>query len=231
MYELLLLIGGIGFLAMAAMGMMHGGGGGHGHSGGHGGLSHGHGPALAHGHGPGLVHGHGAGHAGHLAKVGGGIARGGGQLARSGVNTLLSLLSPMDLFAMAAGAGATGLLLQGVLAPHLLPWAAVAGALAAEFLLLKPAFALLRKFVTNPSEGIEGSVDMTAQAITRFDAEGKGLVQFTLDEQIVQLLAVLEPAELELGEGVSKGDQVTVVSVDPKRNRCVVSKLNLPRNP
>ncbi|HVT11347.1 MAG TPA: hypothetical protein VHE55_03700 [Fimbriimonadaceae bacterium] len=229
MYELLLFFGGIGFLAMAAMGMVHVGGGGHGHAGGHAGLGHGHGPALGHGHGPALGQGHAHG-GGHLARTGGAIAKSGGQLARQGANTLLGFLSPIELFAMATGAGATGVLLKGHLAPNLLVWAAVAGALAMDFLVLKPIIGFVMKFVTKPSEGIEGSVQAQAQALTRFDSEGKGLVQLTLDDQLVQLLAILDPAEQELGEGVSKGEQVTVVSVDPKRNSCVVSKLGS-RNP
>lgn len=224
MYELLLLIGGIGFLAMAAMGMIHTGGGGHGHGGAHGhaGLGHGHAHALGQTHALGHGHGH-AGHGGQLARV--------GQSLKGRSGTLLTLLSPLDLFALAMGAGAAGVLLKGILAPSLLVWAAVAGALAMDFLILKPIIGLAMKFVTNPSEGIEGTVKVTAQAITRFDAQGKGLVKLTLDGQIVQLLAALDPAELELGEGVGKGDEVTVIEVDAKHNSCTVSKLNATRNP
>jgi len=131
----------------------------------------------------------------------------------------------MDLFAMALGAGAAGVLLGGVLSPRSLVWAAVAGALVFNFLVIKPIFGLAMKFVTNPSEGLEGTVALTATATTRFDEEGKGLVQLTLDGQLVQLLAALDPAERELGEKVVKGDQVTVLQVDAHRNRCTVSKL------
>jgi hypothetical protein len=212
MYELLLLIGGIGFLAMAALGMVHGGGGarGHGHVGGHG-------HAVGHGH----AH---TGKGFHVPK-----ALKGGAGVKSRASGLLTLLSPMDLFAFAMGAGAAGTLLKGILSPPLLVWAALAGAFVVDFLVVKPLFGLAMKFVTKPSEGIEGSVHVTAQALTRFDAQGKGLVQFTMDGQIVQLLAKLDPAEVELGEGVGKGDDVTVVEVDSKRNTCVVSRLL--RNP
>jgi len=141
------------------------------------------------------------------------------------------LLSPMDLFAMAFGAGTAGVLLQGVLAPGLLIYAAIAGALAFNFLVMKPIFALAMKFASRPSEGLEGTVALQGRAITKFDTEGKGLVQLTLDGQIVQLLASLDPAERELGENVVKGDDVTVLEVDAKRNMCTISKLPPHRNP
>jgi hypothetical protein len=137
----------------------------------------------------------------------------------------------MHLFALAMGAGAAGTLLKGVLPPHLLIWAAIIGALVVDFLIVQPMFAVAMKFVTKPSEGIEGSLSVTARALTTFDTQGKGLVQFSLDGQIVQLLAMLDPAEIELGEGVGKGDEVTVVQVDTRRNSCVVSRLPSLRNP
>lgn len=118
-----------------------------------------------------------------------------------------------------------GTLLKGVLSPAMLIWAAIAGALAFNFLITKPIFALAMKFVTNPSEGIEGQVRVKATAITKFDGEGKGLVQMTMDGQLIQLLARLDTAEVELGEGVYKGDEVIVTEVDVKRNACTVSKL------
>src|ERR1043166_1319159 len=99
MYELLLLIGGVGFLAMAVLGMVHGGGGGH------------RGPAVGHGHTPAIGHGHG--HAGHIGK-GFHLPKGGeaGKMLKYRGPGLLALLSPMDIFAMAAGAGAAGVLLK-----------------------------------------------------------------------------------------------------------------------
>lgn len=235
MYELLLLIGGLGFLAMAAMGMIHTGGGGHGHgqgADGHGMAGHSH-AGIGHGHGhvdaPALDHGHGA-NSGHIVR-GGHPVKGAGGGGKSITNSLLVLVSPMDLFALALGAGATGLLLQKILAPNMLVWAAVAGALALNFLVLKPFFAMAMRFVTKPSEGLEGTVALKALATTRFDHDGRGIVQLTLDGQIVQLLASLDPAERELGESVSKGDEVTVLEVDAKRNACTVSKLSSNRNP
>lgn len=215
MYELLLLIGGLGFLAMALLGMTHGGG--HGHRG----------PSVGHGHGHAIGHGHG-----HVAK---GIhmpkAMKAGKMLKGRGSSLLMLISPMDLFAMALGFGAAGVLLKGLVSPGMLIWAAIAGALIFNFLVIKPIFMVAMKFVSKPSEGLEGTVALKAQAITRFDEQGKGLVRLTLDGQIVQLLASLDPAERELGESVGKGDEVTVLEVDAKRNACTVSKLSLVRNP
>lgn len=212
MYELLLLIGGVGFLAMALMGMVHGGGGGH------------RGPAIGHGHahGPALGHGH-TGHVGkgfHMPKMSG------AKLMKGRGTGLLMLLSPMDLFAMALGAGAAGVLLKGIIAPGLLIYAAILGALAFNFLVIKPMFALAMKFVTKPSEGLEGTVALKALALSRFDQDGKGIVKLTLDGQVVQLLAHLDPAECELGECVNKGDEVVVLEVDGRRNSCTISKLS-----
>ncbi|HTQ08809.1 MAG TPA: hypothetical protein VMI31_01940 [Fimbriimonadaceae bacterium] len=219
MYELLLLVGGIGFLAMALLGMTHGSGGGHhGHLGGHA-------PPLGHGHAPAIGHGHG----GHIVRAGHGPRLAGS--LKNKASGLMILLSPMDLFAMAFGAGAAGVLLKGVLGPGLLVWAAVAGALAFEFLFLKPLFAFALRFASKPSEGLEGTVALQGKAITKFDADGNGLIQLTLDGQIVQLLASLSRAEQELGEDIAKGDDVTVLEVDAKRNRCLVSKLPPHRNP
>jgi hypothetical protein len=214
MYELLLLIGGVGFCAMAVLGMVHGGGGGH------------RGPAVGHGHGHTPAIGHGHGHSGHVAK-GFHMPKGvqAGKMLKARGAGLLMLISPMDIFAMALGAGAAGVLLKGVIAPGLLIYAAIAGALFLNFLVIKPIFMFAMKFVTPPAIGLEGTVTVTALATTRFDSEGKGLVKMTLDGQIVQLLARLDPAECELGECVSKGDEVTVLEVDPKRNSCTVSKL------
>lgn len=221
MYELLLLVGGLGFLAMALLGMVHGSGGARaGHSG----------HAVGHGHVPALGHGHG--HGGHVAK---GFhlpkAFKGGKMIKGRGSSLLMLISPMDLFAMALGAGAAGVLLKGLVAPGLLVYFAVAGALFFNFLIIKPIFMIAMKFVSKPSEGLEGTAAVTAIATTKFDAEGKGLVQLTLDGQLVQVLANLDTAESELGERVNKGDEVTVVQYDAKHNSCVVTKLSALRNP
>src|SRR5579871_6162783 len=101
MYELLLMIGGIGFLAVALLGLSHGGAGHHG--GAHGSSAHGH---LG-GHGP--HHGVGAsshGHA-HHGGMGKGIPKPG-----KGFQSIFTLLSPVTLFSLALGAGAAGVLLQ-----------------------------------------------------------------------------------------------------------------------
>lgn len=210
-YDLLLLVGGIGFLAIALLGMSHD--------------VVGHGHSLGHSHGPLATHGHGHGHLGKLH-----LPKGSKSAERQG-SPWLMLLSPVDLFSLALGAGLTGVLLRTVLSPSLLVWAAVAGALTLDFLVIKPMFSLAMKFVTKPSEGLEGTVKVMGEAVTKFDSRGQGIVRLELDGQIIQLLADLDTAERELGESVAKGDTVVVVAVDGKRNRCTVSRISAGRNP
>jgi len=106
----------------------------------------------------------------------------------------------------------------------MLPWVAVLGALAFNFGVVKPAMGFVIKFVSKPSDGLEGVVAHTAEAITRFDSAGRGLVKITLDDQNVQLLATLDSAELHHGVQVNKGDEVVVIEVDSAKNTCRVSK-------
>jgi len=45
-----------------------------------------------------------------------------------------------------------------------------------------------------------------------------------VDDQLVQLLATLEDADLHHGVKVNKGDEVVIVEVDSAKNTCRVSK-------
>ena len=134
------------------------------------------------------------------------------------------MISPLDIFSFSLGAGAAGILGQSLVSAALLPWLAVLGALVFNLGIVRPVMGFAMKFVSKPSDGLESVVAHTAEAITRFDESGRGLVRLTLDEQNIQLLATLETAELHHGVIVNKGDEVVVVEVDSARNTCRVSK-------
>lgn len=206
-YLILFLAGAIGIGATALMGLGHGTGGHRGH-GGHGG--HGHG---GHGHGHGAKGGH----------------RGGRHSSQSdGTNAwsnLLLAISPIDIFGFAFGAGAFGLLFKTIVSPGLLPWMAVLGALLFTYGFVKPIFALAAKFVSKPSEGIEGMVAKTGIAISKFDAQGRGIVKLILDDEEKQLLAIQDSSEFALGNQIQRGDELLIVEVDPVKNSCRVAKM------
>lgn len=141
-----------------------------------------------------------------------------------GTNPLLLALSPLDLFSYAVGAGAVGLLLEKLVAPGLLIWLAIAGALFFNFGIVKRLMYFALRFETKPSEGLEGMIAHKAEAMTNFDKDGRGLVSLTFDDQTTQVLALLDPAELEQGIRICKGDEVVVLEVDPVRNTCRVTR-------
>src|SRR5579875_3301735 len=99
-YETLLIVGALGMLAQAALGLGHGFGGAHGH-GGHAGHGHGHSQAQ---------------HGGRGERA-------------NGPSPLWALLSPLAIFSLCVGAGATGLLTRAILHGFWSGLAATAGAL------------------------------------------------------------------------------------------------------
>ncbi len=133
-------------------------------------------------------------------------------------------ISPLDLFSLALGAGATGLLLTKVVPAQQLIWFAALGAVVFDFAIVKPLLSLMLRFVSKPSEGLEGQVASLGEAVTSFDHQGRGLVKLTLDGQLIQLLANLDASEKERGVSVTKGDRVMVIEVDPATNICKVSR-------
>lgn len=134
------------------------------------------------------------------------------------------LISPLDLFSLAIGSGLVGMMLRKHFSPTFVLFAAIAGAIVFNFLIIKPAIGLLFKAAAPPSEGLEGTVSRLASAETTFDRSGQGLVKLVLDGQVVQLLGRLDHAEIESGVHVSKGDSVLILEVDAKRNICRVSR-------
>lgn len=134
-------------------------------------------------------------------------------------------ISPFDILAYCTGAGAVGeILRQQGMAPNLTLVAAIVGALFFNFGLAKPLLNLLLRFESRQSEGLEGQVAHRAEAVTRFDAEGRGLVRLALDGQIVQVLAILDREERDRGVVVAKGDPLLVVDVDAAKNVCRVTR-------
>jgi hypothetical protein len=90
--------------------------------------------------------------------------------------------------------------------------------------IVKPLMRGLLNFATRPSEGLEGQVAHPAEAMSAFDAQGRGIVRLTLDGEIIQLLARLDPAEIERGVRVRRGDEVLVTEVDASKNACKVTR-------
>ena len=208
-YAFLLAIGIFGIVGMGLAGFLHIGphhgahGGGHLH-GGHGHLGHGHG-ALTKSIHTGTAHGQ---------------AHGG---PRFNFRSLISF-SPLDIFSYCAGAGFGAFLLRPYMQHRFLFIAAILGALVFDIFITRAIMSTISKFGADPSTGLEGSVATEGIAETNFDSSGQGLVKLTLDGQIVQLLATLEPVERNAGVKVRRGDAVLIVQVDAGKNRCTVTR-------
>jgi hypothetical protein len=214
-----------------ALDVQHGGG--HGHAGtGHAPLAPGHG---ADGHGP-LAHGHGAhghgvpahGHADHGHGLHEHHAHGEGAHegeAQGGTAyLLLGLLSPLTLFSLAFGAGATGTILMSFHFSRLA--AALPSALGAWVFyaaILEPLRRFVFSFASPPAQTLEGALLQQAEVVTSFNTRGEGLVRLTVDGQSVDVLARLE--EANPGERIVRGQRVLVEDVDTHHNTVRVSRL------
>lgn len=227
-YQTLLIIGQVGVLAQAVLGFAHGHGGhdqgGHGgHDGAHHmGGAHGHEAAGAAGH---AHHAHGGEHAAHHGEN---EANGAGRSNSSGggLSPLWGLFSPLTLFSLCLGAGAAGLVALLYLAPAwTMPVAALGGA-GLYRLVVRPLWALIFQFASRPSRALEGTVAGSAEALTRFDARGQGMVRLIIDGQIVRILARLEDDERAEAAAVRPGDTLTVTQVDARANTCRVARLS-----
>jgi hypothetical protein len=227
LYQILLLTGALGLTAMALVGFVHHGGPHGQHDAGHVGGAHSAGE-LAGGSHAGAAHA--GGHAGHAAHHG--VAQPGGHVAHHGEShdgvgmSLLSLLSPMTLFAACLGAGAVGSALThwGV-PPELTAAGAAVGAVSFNALVVRPTLRLVMGFASVPASGLAGTLMQHAEAVTAFDANGEGLVRVQIDGQSVDLLARLCEDERRQGTRVLRGQSVRVEDVDPRSNRCTVSRL------
>ena len=177
--------------------------------------------ALGMGHGSHAGHsGHGghAGHHGHGAHTG---SRG-----ERGPSPLWTLLSPLAIFSLCLGAGATGLLLKPAhLAALLTALLAIVGGLVFFGLGVRPIWNLLFRFASKPGAALEGMVARQAEAVTGFDGRGQGLVGLTIDGQWVRVLATLEADDQADAPAVRQGEKLTVISVDGHRNTCRVARI------
>jgi len=203
----LLLIGILGLLAQMLLGGAH-----IGHLGHHAGGGHGHGGHAGHSHAGQHGHGHQHDQAHHDGQG-------------RGPSPLWTLLSPLTFFSVCLGMGATGLLLKHFhLRTSLVALAALLGGLVFYGLLIRPLWNVMFRFASTPSTALAGTVAREAEALTRFDSTGKGLVRVTIDGQIVRILATLEPEDRAEG-AVRPGDRLTVTSVDGHTNSCRVARL------
>lgn len=217
-YTVLLLIGLFGILVLALLGMAHGGQAHLTHSG------HGH-AAIGHGGQAQL------GHAGHGHQVGSARAHSQHQQQTqtqqgSKWPLLWSLLSPMALFSLCLGGGATGLALHHLHLPEpLTALASTAGAFVFYGMIVRPLSQFIFQFASQPSRALEGAISQTAKALTHFDTSGKGLVQLVVDGQLVRIIAILEPEETRTAVAIEPGDQLLVTGVDGQANSCRVTRL------
>lgn len=175
----------------------------------------------------GISHNGHEGQAGHTHGEDAGHTSGGqhheGQ--RHGASFLWALLSPLTFFSVCLGTGATGLLLKHLhLRTSLVALAALLGGLVFYGLIIRPLWNVIFRFASTPSTALAGTVAQEAEALTRFDSAGKGLVRVTVDGQIVRILATLEPEDRSEGV-VRPGDRLTVTSVDGHTNSCRVARL------
>ena len=137
----------------------------------------------------------------------------------------MSLLSPLPIFSLFVGIGATGLLLRPYdLRIRVVALAALAGGLVFYGLIIQPLWGLVFRFASTPSRALEGMIAGEAEAISHFDPNGKGLVQLTIDGQLVRILAILELGS-SAEEEVMPGDKLIVTSVDGRTNSCHVTRL------
>jgi len=206
-----MVLGAIGFSAMALGGL--GSRGAH-----HGGTS---------GHSHGLVHGHShAGHGGHVAHGHGGHAHGGhGHGGGIGGRTFWLITSPRFLFSLMLGFGATGAMLHPVLPGPFLLGAAAIGAVAFERFIVSPLWNFTMRFASRPASTLESAVADEAVAVSAFDDNGQGIVSLELDGQVLQILATLQPQDRLLGTRVRAGQRLRIDDVNAERQTCTVSIL------
>ena len=236
-----LAIGGLGLVAMAVSGTgRHGqqhGGGSHGHSGhGHAGPSH-----SGHSHSGdshvGNAHvGHSAGHANSTSHAGHShaahsdashahAANAHASPSHTSTQTLLALMSPRTLFSVCLGLGTTGLLLKSALQGPALFAVAVAGGWAFERFIVTPIWNFTLRFASDPALTLESALMSEATAVTRFDANGQGLISIEVDGHVVQLLGTLDSNTRATRATVLAGARLRIEDVDAARNRCTVSLL------
>jgi hypothetical protein len=208
-----MVLGAIGFTAMA-LGGLGSRGGGH-----HGGGAHGHGGTTGHVHG--VAHGHSHAADGHVGHAHGSHVHGSGMTGR----TFWLLTSPRFLFSLMLGFGATGAMLHAVLPGPALLAAAAVGAVAFERFIVSPLWNFTMRFASRPAATLESAVTDEAIAVSAFDDHGQGIVSLELDGQMLQILATLQPQDRLLGARVRAGQRLRIDDVNAERQTCTVSLL------
>lgn len=202
-----MVLGAIGFTAMALGGL-----GSRGH----------HGGAVVRGH---AGHTHSGGHSqgGHVhATARHSTAQASGGLAG---RAFWLVTSPRFLFSLMLGFGATGAMLHSWLPAPLLLGAAVAGAVVFERIIVSPVWNFAMRFASRPAATLETAVADEAVAVSAFDENGQGIVSLELDGQVLQILATLQPQDRLLGSRVRAGQRLRIDDVNAARQTCIVSIL------
>lgn len=202
-----MVLGAIGFTAMALGGL-----GSRGH----------HGGAVVRGH---AGHTHSGGHSqgGHVhATARHSTAQASGGLAG---RAFWLVTSPRFLFSLMLGFGATGAMLHSWLPGPLLLGAAVAGAVVFERIIVSPVWNFAMRFASRPAATLETAVADEAVAVSAFDENGQGIVSLELDGQVLQILATLQPQDRLLGSRVRAGQRLRIDDVNAARQTCIVSIL------
>ncbi|MBC8141680.1 MAG: hypothetical protein H7Y38_09605, partial [Armatimonadetes bacterium] len=102
---------------------------------------------------------------------------------------------------------------------------ALLGGLAFFVFVVRPLVGLAQRFVSKPATALAGTLAKEAVAQNRFDAQGQGIVNVSIDGQAVRLLARLENDDHEKGVLVAPGDVLVVTQIDEARNTCRVTKI------
>jgi hypothetical protein len=212
LYLSALILGGLGLAGMAFLG-----GGRHG--------ARGHATHAIRGghatHGTHAARGAPSHHAGQQAHAHAAHPSAAGAVSRS----LLTLVSPRILFSFALGFGAVGLVVRQMLSGPLQLAAAVAGGILFDRLFVTPLWNFGMRFESAPALTLESAVGSEASVVSRFDADGRGLISVELDGQVIQLLGTLKESDRAMGARLGAGSQVRIEEVDAQRNRCVVSLI------
>jgi len=92
-------------------------------------------------------------------------------------------------------------------------------------LVSRPLMSLLLNFASKPSKALDGVVSEPAEVISRFNSSGQGLVNVTIDGQIVRILATLEESDKSIASEIVPGDHLVVTYVDGHSNACRVARI------
>ena len=187
---------------------------------------------LAHGHSPGGGSHGGHGHNGHSSHSAAsrGHHRASGDTGGSVLSSVLILTSPRLILSVILGFGLIGLLLSTFPLTSHLPTAmllglAGAGGVAFNGLMVQPYWNALMNFQSRPALSLGSSGLESADAVTDFDHSGSGLVALEFEGEVRQLLATLDTVEQQRGLRVRRGDKLHIESIDEERNRCTVSSV------